>query len=144
MKYKFKKLNAKLIYKLYNFDACFFLGDEIGESLRTSLFLKTDFKHFFKKSIFKVTLTDLFRKFIILGEDFPKLFMNGELNQLNGFDYLEMFFKLEDEGLIKEVEAIDNLNLWLVYKDDIKASIIVDHNEYEGLKILNKELGYEK
>lgn len=140
MKYKFKKLNAKLVYKLFNFEACFFLGDEIGQSIRTSLYLKTDFKHFFKKSIFKVTLSDLFRRFIIIGDDFPKLFMNGELKEL---DYLQMWTILEDSGIIEDVENIDNLNLWVVYKDDIKDAIIVGKDEYEGLKILNKELGYE-
>lgn len=140
MKYKFKKLNAKLIYKLFNFEACFFLGDEIGQSIRSSLYLKADFKHFFKKSIFKVTLSDLFRRFIILGDDFPKMFMLGELKEL---DYLEMWGILEDSGIIEDVENIDKLNLWLVYKDDIKDAIIVGNDEYEGLKILNKELGYE-
>lgn len=140
MKYKFKKLNAKLVYKLFNFEACFFLGDEIGQSIRTSLYLKTDFKHFFKKSIFKVTLSDLFRRFIIIGDDFPKLFMSGELKEL---DYLQMWTILEDSGIIEDVENIDNLNLWVVYKDVIKDAIIVGKDEYEGLKILNKELGYE-
>lgn len=140
MKYKFKKLNAKLIYKLFNFEACFFLGDEIGQSIRTSLYLKADFKHFFKKSIFKVTLSDLFRRFIIIGDDFPKMFMLGELKEL---DYLEMWGILEDGGIIEDVENIDKLNLWVVFKDDIKDAIIVGKDEYEGLKILNKELGYE-
>lgn len=140
MKYKFKKLNAKLVYKLFNFEACFFLGDTIGESIRSSLYLKTDFKHFFKKSIFKVTLSDLFRRFIIIGDDFPKLFMSGELKEL---DYLQMWGILEDNGLIEDVENIEKLNLWVVYKDDIKDAIIVGKDEYEGLKILNKELGYE-
>lgn len=140
MKYKFKKLNAKLVYRLYNFDACL-LSDKIGESVRTSLYLKSEFKHFFKRSIFKVTLMDLFRRFIILGDDFPKLFMSGELKEV---DYVEMWGILEDSALIEDIENIDNLNLWLVYKDDIKDSIIVGKDEYEGLKILNKELGYEK
>lgn len=50
--FKFKKLNAKLIYRLFDFDA-YILGDEIGLSTMTSLFFKNKFYLlFWKNSLF--------------------------------------------------------------------------------------------
>lgn len=136
MSFKFKKLDHKLIYRVYNFEGCW-MGDEPGQGLRTSLFLKTGFEHHFKKSIMPVTLKSVLRNFIIFGENLPQFFFKDELKE---FDFIRMFNILENEGVLKEVEEIDKLNLWVVYISDINEALIIDHNEYLQLK----ELGYEK
>lgn len=82
-----------------------------------------------------MTLKQLFEWFIIIGDDFPKLFAEDELNE--DVDYEWMLDTLEERGFIKDIEEIDKLNLWVAYKDDIKDALIIDQDEYKELKELN-------
>lgn len=135
MNLKFRKLDQKLIYEIFNDDAHFISGD-MDEYLRTTIFLKSSFKEFWKNRITKLTLKHFYRDFLIYGEDMPKLFLKNELGN-DGFDYLDIANKLGDEHYIKDLFNLDCMNLYIVYTNNINEALIIDQKEF---KILGGEL----
>ena len=135
MNLKFRKLDQKLIYQIFN-DDVETISSEINEYLRTRIFLKSSFKEFWKNRITKLTLKHFYREFLIYGKDMPKLFFKNELGN-DVFDYLEIANKLGDEQYIKDLFNLDAMNLYIVYVNNINESLIIDHNEF---KILGGEV----
>ena len=135
MNLKFRKLDQKLIYQIFN-DDVETISSDINEYLRTRIFLKSSFKEFWKNRITKLTLKHFYREFLIYGKDMPKLFFKNELGN-DVFDYLEIANKLGDEQYIKDLFNLDAMNLYIVYVNNINESLIIDRNEF---KILGGEL----
>lgn len=131
MNLKFRKLDQKLIYEIFNDDGHYFSGG-VNQYLKKVIFLKSSFEEFWKNRITKLTLKHFYRDFLIYGGDMPKLFFKNELDN-DGFDYLEIANKLGDEKYIKDLFNLDAMNLYIVYANNINDALIIDSNEFNIL-----------